>query len=320
MNTPSIRVRCILVRVVPLLLAAASGAPAADFTSLNAGNYQQHVAWSHDGHNLAVTEEWFRITSPYCCEAGIRLGVILYGQLHFLTGDDNGSFVSPPDFAPGGSIVFASGYSWIDTTISEDLYVISPAGGGLRLTSHPGFDGEPSVSPDGMLVAFTSDRGGNRDLWIVPGAGGEAWQLTTHPGLDSDPSWSPDGRRIAFTSDRSGNQDIWVMPALGGPATALTADPARDRDPSWSPDGELLAFTSDRSGNDDIWVVRVANGAVSQLTTDPTIDHRPAWSPDGERIAFVSGRSGYSHVWIASNLRTVHVEAVSWAGLKSLYR
>ena len=61
------------------------------------------------------------------------------------------------------------------------------------------------------MIAFRSDRGGNRDIWVIPAAGGTAVQITTHPDRDYRPTWSPDGTRIAFQSERSGNDDIWVI-------------------------------------------------------------------------------------------------------------
>lgn len=289
---------------------------AADFTQLPAGNVEEGPAWSHDGQFLAFSEEWFRFTSPHCCEGGVRVAVYAWGQLHYLTADVNEAYALQPSFTPDGSVVLAYGYG----TVPSDLSLLAAAGGGVRLTSNPGEDRDPAVSPDGTRVAFASDRSGNFDVWIVSIAGGEPVQLTSDPASDRDPAWSPDGTRIAFTSDRSGNRDIWVMPAVGGEAVALTSDSSQDSDPSWSPDGELVAFTSDRSGNQDIWVVRAANGAVSQLTNDPADDFQPAWSPTGDRIAFTSTRGTFRHIWIASNLRTVNVEPVSWSQLKALFR
>jgi Tol biopolymer transport system component len=72
----------------------------------------------------------------------------------------------------------------------------------------------PSWSPLGGLIAFTSDRGGNTDIWVIPAAGGTPEQQTTHPGPDWDSTWSPDGSQVAFTSTRGGNEDIWVVDVL----------------------------------------------------------------------------------------------------------
>ena len=66
-------------------------------------------------------------------------------------------------------------------------------------------------SPDGTRIAYTSDRSGNYDLWVIPAAGGVSTQLTNEPARDIGPSWSPDGRQIAFTSDRTGQDELWVL-------------------------------------------------------------------------------------------------------------
>ena len=100
------------------------------------------------------------------------------------------------------------------------------------------------LSPDGKLLAVSSDRRGNQDLWVLPAAGGEMTPLTTDPTPDWNPRWSPDGREMAFYAFRSGNRDIWVMPSRGGPARQLTSHPATDTRPSWSPDGREIVYQS----------------------------------------------------------------------------
>jgi Tol biopolymer transport system component len=153
------------------------------------------------------------------------------------------------------------------------------------------------VSPDGRRLAFSSDRSGNSDLWVLSLDGGELRQLTDDPTPDWQPAWSPDGREIAFYSYRSGNRDLWVVPAAGGPARQLTRDAATDAAPSWSPDGTRLVFTSDRGGNRDLWVVPAAGGPESRLRAGPAAERFPRWSPDGGWIVFNSYRGGESDLW-----------------------
>ena len=95
------------------------------------------------------------------------------------------------------------------------------------LTSERAFIETLDVSPDGELLAMSSDRRGNQDLWLLPVAGGQMTPLTTDPTPDWHPSWSPNGSEIVFYAYRSGNRDIWVMPARGGPARPLASDPAQ---------------------------------------------------------------------------------------------
>lgn len=165
----------------------------------------------------------------------------------------------------------------------------------------PGNDIQPSWSPDGALITFSSDRTGNFDIYTVSGSGGmisEITQITTDLATDSNPSWSPDGTKIVFESDRSGNFDIWTIPATGGTATQVTIDVATDISPAWSYDGTNITFSSDRSGNFDIWVISATGGIATQITTNGSTDDLPTWSPDGDQIFFDSDRSGNIDIWV----------------------
>jgi len=78
-------------------------------------------------------------------------------------------------------------------------------------------DGYPYWSPDGSMILFTSDHGGNADLWIMSIDGGDPVQITNYadegsnPGYDIEASWSLDGEKITFSSTRTGYWAIWVM-------------------------------------------------------------------------------------------------------------
>jgi Tol biopolymer transport system component len=148
-------------------------------------------------------------------------------------------------------------------------------------------------APEGELIVFHQDSGGNLDLFAVRPDGSGRQRLTDSGAADVYPALSPDGSRIAFASDRTGHLEIHVMPAEGGPATALTKGSAESYDPAWSPDGTRIAFASNRTGNGDIYVMDADGSNVTPLTgidLHPVFDFEgsPAWSPDGRRIAFVA--------------------------------
>ena len=62
-----------------------------------------------------------------------------------------------------------------------------------RLTTYDGTEYFPHFSPDGTLIAFTGEYDGNRDVYVIPAAGGEPRRLTWHPAADEVIGWSPDG-------------------------------------------------------------------------------------------------------------------------------
>ena len=75
----------------------------------------------------------------------------------------------------------------------------------LRLTNHPATDGAPSWSPDGSRIAFTSNRDGKSEIYLMNPDGSGVTRLTNNEFDDKDPAWSPDGNKISFTSERDGN-------------------------------------------------------------------------------------------------------------------
>jgi Tol biopolymer transport system component len=166
------------------------------------------------------------------------------------------------------------------------------------LTSAPGWEGDPALSPDGSMVAYASDETGNDEIWVMDVASRNATRLTDDPASDRHPAWFPDGKTLAFASDRGGETEIWTVPFSGGRAQRLVV---RGEDPAISPDGTRIAFsTRDASGELRVAVAAVADpGAVKILTgpNDGVHDQRnPAWSPDGRRICYQDQRD----VWIVA--------------------
>jgi len=171
------------------------------------------------------------------------------------------------------------------------------ASGSDRLTVHPARDDHPTLSPDGLRVAFQSERDGNWEIYVT-GTGGalRPTRITDHPSRDIRPAWSPDGSTIAFASDRSGRgTEIYLIEPDGvGSAARLTDRRTTSTDPDWSPDGSRIAFSSvDESGFSQVYVMNADGSAQSRLTNDAVASKSPAWSPDGSEFAFVRG----SAIW-----------------------
>ena len=88
-------------------------------------------------------------------------------------------------------------------------------------------------SPDGTRLAFTSNRDGNPEIYVMNLDGSGLRRLTNHPGIDATPTWSPTGTQIAFTSDRGGAPSIYVVGVDGLGLRRLTFEHS-DR-ATWSP-------------------------------------------------------------------------------------
>ena len=217
-----------------------------------------------------------------------------------------------PSWSPDGKrIVFMSerdGHVHVHGWPVCEIYVMDADGGNQQnLTNDPNDDRQPSWSPDGKRIVFTSWRDGlaidrvpTSEIYVMDADGGNPQNLTNHRHHDRDPSWSPDGKQIAFSATRDGHfendfgitEEIYVMDADGKNQQRLTENREYDWSPSWSPDGQRITFMSERDGNSEIYVIDADGGNPQNLTNNPHSDASPSWlnspfsvSPVGKKFA-----------------------------------
>lgn len=156
-------------------------------------------------------------------------------------------------------------------------------------------DADPSWSPDGQQIAFSSNRGNGSDIYVMNVDGSALRRLTNDQLDDRRPHWSPDGRKIAFESGKEGQlpslnstvrySDIWVMDIDGSHVSNITKTPGNSESwASWAPDGKTIVYT----GRDGIVLVNPdgTNSRRFHLADPRYADDVAAWSPDGSRIAY----------------------------------
>jgi Tol biopolymer transport system component len=193
-----------------------------------------------------------------------------------------------------------------------DIYTLPITGGtATSIASGMPWEIQPRFSPDGSQIAFTSDRGGGDNVWIMNADGSDARQLTQETfRMLNNPSWSPDGRYIVarkhFTTRRSaGTGEIWMYHVLGGNGVQLVERPSEafqkeQGEPIYSPDGRYVYFTRNVSPGNTFLYAEDSNGDLFNIQrydletgeTDTVVSGvggavRPAPSPDGRYIAFV---------------------------------
>ena len=203
-----------------------------------------------------------------------------------------------------------------------DIYTMPINGGEAHpLLTGNAWEMQPRYSPNGREIAFTSDRGGGDNIWVVNRDGSNPHAITKETfRLLNGPVWSPDGNFIVarkhFTSSRSaGAGEMWLYHRSGvGSGVQMTKARTKQKDtnePAFSPDGRYLYFSDDatpgdifqysKDPNGQIYVIQRLDrqtGDIDSYVTGPGGAVRPTPSPDGKSLAFVRRIRGHSNLML----------------------
>lgn len=200
-----------------------------------------------------------------------------------------------------------------------DIWTVPTQGGtAKRVTSHPGIELFPKISPDGKWIAFSAEYSGSRQIWVMPSEGGTARQLTYYNSIGEMPprggfdnvvlDWTPDSRHILFRANRTGFGDrngryftVSIDGGLEQPLPIVNGGFA-----TYSPDGTQLCFTPvDREFRSwkrykggratELWTYNLADNSAKQITLWAGSDQWPVWH--GNDIFYASDRDQRLNLW-----------------------
>jgi len=216
------------------------------------------------------------------------------------------TWTTPFFFALAGALVGAALFAWLFPRSATETVT-------FHALTFSGNDMQPSVSPDGRIVAFVSDRDGQYRIWLKQLESGS--EIALSPGPDDDhPSFSPDNAWVLYMHDRT----AYRIPSLGGEPHKLldNIDEA-----VWSPDGRQLAFVRLLVAGPNV-TSEVGTAAVGDGTAHVVrrFEGRhltaPAWSPDARTIALTERRSAAGNV--GTPIRTVILLSPDGGNLREL--
>ncbi|MBP8297419.1 MAG: PD40 domain-containing protein, partial [Burkholderiales bacterium] len=161
---------------------------------------------------------------------------------------------------------------------NSQMYSVNADGSGVqRLASSPGIDTEPTFSPDGSYIYFTSDRGGAPQIYRVSAGGGDPQRVTFDGTYNVSPHLSPDGKSLAYIT-RNGGFRVALMD-LATRQTQILTDSAKDESPSFAPNGRMILYASEIGGRGVLAAVST-DGRIKQRLSVAAADVRePAWGP-----------------------------------------
>ena len=221
------------------------------------------------------------------------------------------------DIAPGGRIVFTE-----DVT-RQSLQEVTLAGNATRwLSRGMSVDRQPAYARGGASIVFSSDRGGDVDLWEVTLDSGRTRRLTDHSSVDWDPQPAADGSALVWSSNRGGHFEVWTASMEGASPHQVTKDGVDAENPSLPASGDWIYYDSTNPKHDGLWRISRSGGNAEMIVAGETV--HPVVSADGQyvvyhlpgessalRVVRVSDRQVFT---VASGLSGVNALRAQWIG------
>ncbi|HZI52729.1 MAG TPA: hypothetical protein VFD56_03460 [Chitinophagaceae bacterium] len=184
-----------------------------------------------------------------------------------------------------------------------------------QLTSTKGYDAEPTLSPDGKMMIYTSDKEGDIDLYIMDLKTGKEKRVTNTLGYDGGAWFSPDGKKIIWRASRPKleaeikeyrellaehlvaptNMEVFVANADGSNVKQVTTFGQANWAPTFMPDSKRIIFASNheykRGFPFNLYTINEDGSGLSKVSRDKGFDAFPMFSPDGKKIIFSSNRN-----------------------------
>jgi acid phosphatase type 7 len=174
------------------------------------------------------------------------------------------------------------------------LSLRKPNGSGLRQIHVPGQPADPTFSPFGRRIAFTT----NGQIWAMYADGTGQRQITALPVPATAPAWSPNGEQLVFVGGTPGTQDLYRIAADGSGLRKITRSPTDDDHPAWSIRNRIAFVRHTARGDGDIRTMVPSGGDTVRVTHGTVDDESPVWSPDGRWIAFTRGRPSTRDLYV----------------------